>query len=285
MHWALHAWKPGEVTSLNQAIAAGRRRIPVSPEIAGLILDATRLFEESGGLFNPAIGKLVGLWSFHRDQQSGAKAPDSAAIARLVAANPRMDDLRVEGNEVTSRNAAVQLDFGGYAKGYALDRGARLLRERGIDNALINIGGNVIALGTKGGQPWRVGIQHPRRAGVLATLELRDGEAIGTSGDYQRFYLVNGRRVSHIIDPRSGYPVPDVQAVTVLIPAGPAAGTLSDGGTKPLFVSGTKGWRAMARRIGVTYAMLVDEHEDIHVTPELLQRLEFVDKSLRMKVE
>jgi thiamine biosynthesis lipoprotein len=285
MHWALHAWRPGELTTLNRAIAAGERRIPVSAEIAGLIRDATRLFEQSSGLFNPAIGKLVGLWSFHKDQQTGAAAPDPAEVARLVAANPRMDDLRLEGRTVTSRNPAVQLDFGGYAKGYALDRGASLLRERGIAHALINIGGNVIALGTKGGQPWHVGIQHPRHAGLLATLALSDGEAIGTSGDYQRYYIVDGKRVSHIIDPRTGFPVPGVQAVTVLIPPGPKAGALSDGGTKPLFIAGVKGWRAAARQLGIARALLVDEHEDIHITSELLKRLQLVDSSLRVSVE
>lgn len=285
MHWALHAWKPGEVTTLNRAIAAGKRNIPVSAEIAGLIRESTQLFTRSNGLFNPAIGKLVGLWSFHKDQQTGVAAPDPAEIARLVKANPRMDDLRVDGNTVTSRNAAVQLDFGGYAKGYALDRGAAMLHARGIANALINVGGNLIALGRKSGQPWRVGIQHPRRAGVLATLTLNDGEAIGTSGDYQRYYIVDGKRYSHLIDPRTGYPVPGVQAVTVLIPPGTGAGMLSDGASKPLFIEGVGGWRAAARRLGITHALLVDEREDVHVTADMMRRIEFVDRGLRVTVE
>jgi thiamine biosynthesis lipoprotein len=285
MHQALHAWQPGELTTLNQAIAAGKRNIPVSAEIAQLIRDTTRLFERSDGLFNPAIGKLVGLWSFHKDQQIGIAAPDRAEIRRLVQANPRMDDLRVKDNFVSSRNRAVQLDFDGYAKGYALDRGAALLRARGIENALIDIGGNILAMGTKNGSPWRVGIQHPRRAGVLATLALRDGEAIGTSGDYRRYYIVDGKRYSHIIDPRSGYPVPDVQAVTLLIPPGPGAGALSDGGSKPLFVADVKGWRAMARRLGIACAMLVDEREDVHLTAAMMKRIEFVARGLRVSVE
>ncbi len=285
LHRALHAWQPGELTTLNRAIAAGRRKIPVSAEIAQLIRDTTQLFRRSDGLFNPAIGKLVGLWSFHKDQQTSASTPDRAAIERLVKANPRMDDLRVAGGTVTSRSRAVQLDFDGYAKGYALDRGAALLRARGIANALIDIGGNILALGSKNGAPWRVGIQHPRREGVLATLDLRDGEAIGTSGDYRRYYVIDGKRFSHIIDPRSGYPVPGVQAVTILIPPGPGAGALSDGGSKPLFVAGVKGWRAMARRLGIDCALLVDEREDVHLTAAMMKRIELVDRDLRVSVE
>ena len=98
----------------------------------------------------------------------------------------------------------VKLDLGGYAKGYALDRAAEILKSQGIHNALINIGGNVLALGTHGTRPWRVGIQHPRKPGPLATLELRDGEAIGTSGDYQRYFELDGKRYCHLIDPRTG---------------------------------------------------------------------------------
>jgi thiamine biosynthesis lipoprotein len=98
----------------------------------------------------------------------------------------------------------VALDFGGYLKGVALDRAADILRSQGVRNALINIGGNILALGYKEGRKWRVGIQHPRRAGALATVELNDGEAIGTSGDYQRYFELDGKRYPHLLDPRTG---------------------------------------------------------------------------------
>ena len=90
------------------------------------------------------------------------------------------------------------------------------MHKQGIRNALINIGGNILALGQHGDRPWRVGIQHPRKSGALATLDLHDGEAIGTSGDYQRYFMVGNVRYCHLIDPRSGYPVQGVQAVTIL---------------------------------------------------------------------
>ena len=166
-------------------------------------------------LFNPAIGGLIALWGFHADTPQ-SRVPDAAAIAGWVKRQPRMGDLHIEHNAVWSDNPAVQLDLGGYAKGRALDDAVTILKQHGIQNALVNIGGNVIALGQHGDRPWRVGIQHPRKAGTLATLDLRDGEAIGTSGDYQRYFEVGGQRYCHLIDPRSGWPASGMQSVTIL---------------------------------------------------------------------
>jgi thiamine biosynthesis lipoprotein len=95
-----------------------------------------------------------------------------------------------------------------------------------------------------------VGIQHPRRAGALAMLELHDGEAIGTSGDYQRFFEMNGKRYCHLIDPRTGWPADQAQAVTVVV-GGEHAGTLSDVASKPLFIAGPADWRRLAAKDGV----------------------------------
>jgi thiamine biosynthesis lipoprotein len=274
MHRDLHAWKPGELVALNRAIARGEPNIRTTSEIAALIRQAQDFAARSGGLFNPAIGRLVALWSFHRDKPGGP-VPDAEDIRRLVAAHPRMSDIRVDGDEITSANPAVQLDFGGYAKGYALDRAAEILRAGGISNALVNIGGNAMALGSHGGRPWRVGLDAPRGAGLLATLDLNDGEAVGTSGDYRRYYEIGGKRYAHIIDPRTGHPVAGVESVTVLVSGGPGAGALSDAASKPIFIGGPSGWREAAVRMGVSRAMLVDGEGIVHVTKELAARLRF----------
>ena len=157
----------------------------------------------------------------------------------------------------------------------ALDHAAAILRADGIHNALINIGGNVMALGTKNGEAWKVGIQNPRQPGPLATLALRDGEAIGTSGDYQRFFEVDGRRYCHLIDPRSGQPVTHTQALTVLIPAQAKAGTYSDALTKPIFIAGDH-WREMARQLDVANVLRVDAEGRVALTRPMRERLEFV---------
>lgn len=276
MHRDLHAWQPGELVALNEAIARGEKDVATTAEIAALIQEARRFSERSGDLFNPAIGKLVALWSFHRDEPGGP-LPDPSEIARIVRAHPRMTDLAVRGTTVHSSNPAVRLDFGGYAKGYALDRAAAILREGGVANALVNVGGNILALGRHGDAPWRVGLEDPRKApgepGLLGTIELADGEAIGTSGDYRRYYNVGGKRYSHIIDPRSGYPSTGVRSVTVVVPPRPGAGALSDAASKPLFIAGPLGWRETADKLGITQALLVDDEGLLQVTPELARRL------------
>ncbi|MBI2286547.1 MAG: FAD:protein FMN transferase [Nitrosomonadales bacterium] len=327
LHNLLHAWQPSELSELNAAFARGESKA-VSPELAAMLQDAAQLSQQSQGLFNPAIGGLVQLWGFHADEFKAA-LPDEKQIAALVQANPQMGDLvfsstpnpsrpplvrggeadppltrGVRGVTVSSNNKVVRLDLGGYAKGYALDRAAEILRKQGIRNALINIGGNVFALGRHGKRPWRVGIQHPRKPGALATLELRDGEAIGTSGDYQRYFMLGGTRYCHLIDPRSGHPAQGVQAATVLIKPlairldeqttlakslvmtrGTRAGVLSDATSKPLFIAGAGGWRAAALQMNLPEAMLVDGMGNIHLTAELQKRLEFTDKGIHPQVE
>jgi len=282
LHDMLHAWKPSELSELNAAIARGQSK-QVSPELAAMLRDAAQVSAQSGGLFNPAIGGLIQAWGFQADDFK-AVLPDERKIAALVKANPRMSDLVIRGQEVSSTNRAVKLDLGGYAKGYALDRAAQILKQQGIRNALINIGGNVMALGTHGRRPWRVGIQHPRRPGPIATLELHDGDAIGTSGDYQRYFELDGKRYCHIIDPRNGYPVQGVEAVTILT-RGSHAGLLSDAASKPLFIMGVKDWQAAARRMQLDDAMLIDGQGMVHLTEAMQKRLEFIDPSTPRQIE
>ena len=273
LHRTLHAWQPSELSHLNTALAQGQRA-PVSPELAEMLRDAQTLSTQSGDLFNPAIGGLIALWGFHSDAPQ-SRVPDAAAIARWVKAAPRMRDLHIDQNTVWSDNPTVQLDLGGYAKGVALDDAVRILKAQGIHNALINIGGNVIALGSHGERPWRVGIQHPRQAGTLATLatlDLLDGEAIGTSGDYQRYFEVAGQRYSHLIDPRTGRPATGMQSVTVLV-AGKRAGTRSDALSKPLFIDGAGHLAEHARRMAIAAYLAVDASGEIHASPAMTARL------------
>lgn len=276
LHRAYHAWQPSELTALNDAIAAGRPH-EVSAELAGLIRTAQQLAAQGERLFDPGIGRLVALWGFHADEFRAA-LPDPAAHEKLVAAHPSIADLKLEDDVVTSRNPAVALDFGGYLKGVALDRAAAILKRHGLDNALINIGGNVMALGKKGDQPWRIGIQHPRMPAPLATLPLYDGEAVGTSGDYQRYFELEGERYAHLLDPRTGQPARGTQSLTILITpregAGPGAGTLSDAPSKPAYLVGEH-WREHTRRFGIEHVLRVAADGRVEVTRALRARLQF----------
>jgi len=282
LHRLLHAWEPSELERINAAIAAGHPSEPAPQEVIDLLVDAARWSARSDGLFNPAVGNLIRLWGFHSDTFE-ARLPDPAAVERLVKAAPGMADLSFQGSRVASRNPAVRLDLGGYAKGYALERAAALLRQQGVGNALVNIGGNIIALGRHGDRPWKVGIQHPREAGAIATLELQDGEAIGTSGDYQRYFEKDGKRYCHLIDPRTGWPAQGTRAVTVLV-RGEHAGTRSDVSSKPIFIAGPGEWRKMAAQVGVTEALVIDAAGRASATRAMAARLEWLDKTAPVAV-
>lgn len=274
LHRAYHAWQPSQLTDLNHAIAAGQP-FKATPELIGLIREAQELAGRGDYLFDPGIGRLIGLWGFQADEFK-AELPQKSDIDAWLKAKPSIRDIKIDGDTVTCSNRMVALDFGGYLKGWALDRAAEILKQQGIHNALINIGGNILALGDKQGKKWKVGIQHPRQPGPMATLELADGEAVGTSGDYQRFFEVAGKRYPHLLDPRTGYPADHTEAVTVLIPAGARPGTLSDATSKPIFIAGPEGWRQQARNLGIGDVLRVDANGKIFVTEAMRQRLEFI---------
>jgi thiamine biosynthesis lipoprotein len=272
LHRAIHAWEPSELTAVNSAIAQGRTAT-VSPELAGMLVEAKEMAARGDYLFDPAIGGLIGLWGFQNDHFE-ARLPAPEAVEKLLLAHPSMADVQIVGHQVSSRNPAVRIDLGGFAKGWALDRAVTILRANGVENALVNIGGNLIALGSKDGTPWRVGIQHPRRGGALATLNLKDGEAIGTSGDYQRFFDLGGERYCHLLDPRSGRPAQGTESLSILITAQKRAGTLSDASSKPAFIDAAH-WRQRLKAYGIANALRVDARGNIEVTAAMARRVEF----------
>lgn len=283
LHQRLHAWKPisegqnSELQILNQAFSE-HNSVTVAPDLSLMLANIQALSEQSNGLFNPAIGQLIEAWGFQRDEFSPVTIQPKR-IKTLVKLRPSMTDIQMKDNTVMSQNSAVALDLGGYAKGYALDLAVSYLKKQQVKHALINIGGNVIALGENQGRPWRVGIQHPRQPEALATIDLLDGWAIGTSGDYQRYFELNGQRYCHLINPNTGYPVQHTQAVTVLVPPmtnGAAAGVLSDVASKPIFIAPLADKADMAQKMGVDHYLIIDQAGQIYVSNALLKRLNWV---------
>lgn len=293
LHNRLHAWKPisanklSELGELNAAFAQGPQPIAISPDLAGMLADITKLSVKSNGLFNPAISHLIGAWGFQRDNFNPVDV-DVEKIKALVKANPSMTDIVLKANTAYSINPTVKLDLGGYAKGYALDIAVAYLRQQHVKNALINVGGNVIAMGQHGDQPWRVGIQHPRAASAIATLDLPDGWAIGTSGDYQRYFMLDGKRYSHIIDPRTGYPTQHTQAVTVLVPPQASgqiqAGVLSDVVSKPIFIEQPENKSKAAQAFGIENFMVIDDKSHIFVSKKLAEKLHWLEPNEKFTI-
>ena len=285
LHHQYHAWQSdSELSKLNQRFAAGKKPVEISPELAQMLVQAQTLSKQSQGLFNPAIGGLISAWGFQRDEFTQVEIND-ADIQKLVLANPQMTDIVIKKNTAYSTNSAVKLDLGGYAKGYALDLALAELQKQGVKNALVNIGGNIIALGQHGEKPWRVGIQHPRQPKPMATLDLPSGWAIGTSGDYQRYFEQGGKRYCHIIDPRNGYPAQDTQAVTVLIQPTPQAGLLSDVASKPIFLSAPDQRKNAAKAMGVDNYLVVDAAGHVSLSASMSKQVHWLTKPAKITVQ
>ena len=270
MHKAWHAWNEGPVTRINGLIKLGKP-FSVAPSTLPLIKRAQQLSAQSDGLFNPAAGELLHLWGFQSDEPPKGPPPDPAEIAKIVAAAPKMSDLHLDGITLSSSNPAVRLDFGGFAKGVAIDYAIQRLRDYGIKNAVVNAGGDLRAIGQHGKRAWRVGIRDPRGSGVLGAIDVKGDACVFTSGDYERYFEWKGVRYSHIIDPRTGYPARGLTSVTVLDnDAGRA-----DAAATAIFVAGVKDWYRIAKKMGVQGVMVEDSKGQIYMDPVMKKRVYF----------
>ena len=272
MHHTWHAWHPGTLGRVNQLLASGEL-FSAPPSILPLIKRGKELSLLSGGLFNPAIGKLIALWGFASDDPPHGPPPTDEAIHAILDRHPSMEDIYLDGINIQSQNPALKLDFGAFAKGYAVDRAIEVLRELGINNAVVNAGGDLRAIGRHGNRPWRVGIRDPQGPGILASVEVEGDESVFTSGDYERFFDWQGTRYDHIIDPRSGYPAQGLSSVTVFA----QQADLADAAATALFVAGPKekDWLPVARAMKITGAMLVDDAGGVQMTPGIRDRIRF----------
>jgi thiamine biosynthesis lipoprotein len=275
LHHRWHAWEPGPLTDINARLARGET-VTLAPDQVEVIRGAQILSKESGYLFNPAIGNLIALWGFHADDRPSTIPPPSPAqIQKLVTQHPTLDDLHFDGNKLSSVNPALQMDFGAYVKSYGVDRAIDELRKHGVNNAIVNAGGDLRAIGRKGDKPWRIGIRDPRSPGILASIEIQGDESVFTSGDYERFFIYQGKRYHHIIDPRNGYPPDGAMSATVIYTGNALGGGVGGGASTALMVAGPKDWLTVVRGMHLKQAMLVAADRTVYVTPDLAARLHF----------
>jgi len=268
LHRDLHAWEPGRLTEVNQAFSEGRA-IRADEDIVELVRRSQEIEAATGGRFNPAIGGLIGLWGFHTSEfPILGPPPGSDAIQAWVDRRPSSRDIRIDGLVLSSSNPAVQLDFGGIAKGYAIDRACLVLQRLGLVDAIVNAGGDLRTMGRHGDRPWRVAIRNPH-GGIIGTLESQGGEAIFTSGNYERFRQDREERYPHILDPRTGWPVRELSSVTVVA----SEGVLADAAATALTVAGTKDWAEVASSLGLKQVLLVDDAGTVYLTPAMRDRV------------
>lgn len=263
-----HAYGDGELGQANIALAEGKS-VELSPELTSLLERSLALRQLSDGFFDPTIGGLVELWGFHNFEETPAKPPLDADIKKWLAKLPARKSLAI-GDGNISADGPLKLDFGGIAKGTALAGATHILQRLGIENALINAGGDVQVLGMRGHRKWRIGIRDPHSNGVLGAISLAAGEAIVTSGNYERFFSFDGQQYHHLLDPRTGRPVAETAGVTV-VDANPE---LADAAATALMVAGPQRFEQIAKQMGIDCAMLVTASGDVLMTPMMAMRIE-----------
>ncbi len=200
------------VSAINNAPFNGDERAwtSVDRETAQLLEFADSCYLQSGGLFDPTSGVLRRIWNFQ-----DSRLPSAAAIDEVLAF-VGWQYVERKSDAVRLIRPHMELDFGGFGKEYAADRAAAMLLSHGVAHGFVDLGGDVVVTGPQAdGHPWSLGVRHPRFDGKLVeTVSISSG-AVATSGDYERYIEVDGRRYSHILDPRSGRPVLGLQSVTV----------------------------------------------------------------------
>jgi thiamine biosynthesis lipoprotein len=208
----MNHYRPESVVSeINRQ--AGIRPVPVPRELMEVLQMARKVSERSDGAFDITVGSLRG-WRFNPER------PAMPSPREIEAMLPRVDFRRVildpaAGTAFLSCRG-VRIDLGGIAKLYILHAGMGVLRRHGVRHAMVNGGGDVAVMGDTRGRPWRIGLRHPRRPGeLLGVVELRRGFVV-TSGDYERYFLKDGKRYHHILGPRTGYPATGPQQVTLV---------------------------------------------------------------------
>jgi thiamine biosynthesis lipoprotein len=210
-----------ELMRINRVAASGGS-VDVDAETAGLITYAFACFAKSDGLFDITSGLLRAAWNF-----SVPRLPDPRDIDALV---PRigLDKVSWLQGRLTFTRPGMELDFGGIGKEYAADRAAEVCSSLGARHGFVDLGGDIRVIGPQpDGSPWRIGIRHPRDPSTLTTEVALPSGALATSGDYERFIEVGGRRYCHILNPRTGWPAQGLSSVTVIAERCLVAGSLS----------------------------------------------------------
>lgn len=196
-----------DASDVGQAnLHAARRAVPVNAFTAEVVRAALTWADASAGAFDPTVGRAVELWDVGR--RSAPPSPREMAALAGPGLYRSLEMGRSHGRDVlVYHDGAIHLDLGGIAKGYGVDRAVAALRDWGVSDALVNVGGDLYALGSsEDGDPWEVGVRDPDDAGRLAARFRISDQAVATSGDYEQYFDHGGRRYHHLLDPRTGAP-------------------------------------------------------------------------------
>jgi thiamine biosynthesis lipoprotein len=249
--------------------SAGKDWVKVSSETFEVIKQAQEVSELSRGGFDITVGPLVQLWRKAREKGIPPEMEDVKKNLSLV--NFRNIRVNSEG-KVFLKEREMAIDLGGIAKGYAVDRAFELLKSLGYKNLIVNAGGDLRVGGSKLDQPWSIGIQHPRESQkLLARVSVSDA-AIATSGDYEKFFMYQGKRYHHILNPSNGFPSDGCESVTIFC----KEGIMADALATAVFVLGPEKGYSLCQRLEGVDCLIVDKEGKIIFSPNLKGRISFV---------
>jgi thiamine biosynthesis lipoprotein len=266
--WERPGRAPSDIQRINAA--AGKAAVEVSDETLDVIEQALVMSRRSGGAFDISFAVMRGLWKFDEDLEP--KVPPADEIARrrkLIDWRAIAVDRRA--HTVKLRRAGMRIGLGGIAKGYAVDRCAAVLRSDGFDDFMVQAGGDLFVSGSKGAQSWMVGVRDPRGGprAIIARMPIKD-HAFSTAGDYERSFVLGGRRYHHIIDPKTGYPATASREVTVFAPTAFLADALDDA----VFILGPKKGLALVDGTAGCAALVVDANNLVWTSKSLEGKLQ-----------
>lgn len=266
-------WRPdSEVSRINAA--AGKSAVEVGEETFAIIRDSVRTSELSEGTFDITFQTLHGLWKFDEDLDPNPP-PDAAIKARLPFLDYRHIKLDEQKRTVMLAKEQTRIGLGGIAKGYGVDRAVKVLDEAGLSAFFVQAGGDLFARGNKpDGSPWQAGVRDPRgpEGKYFARLAVTD-HAFSTAGDYERAYVVGGKRYHHIIDPRTGHPATACRSVTIWAPTALLADAIDDA----VFILGPEKGMRLVESIDGVGAVIVDANNNVGISKRLQGKVEIVD--------
>ena len=263
----MSTWRPGsDVLRINAA--AGVQAVPVAAEVRDVLRQAHQISEWTQGTFDVTFGALTDVWKFDHDQDSTIPSAD-AIRARLPLIDYRQIAIDDRAGTVFLKRKGMRVHLGGIGKGYAVDRAVGILRKAGLRNFMIQAGGDLYVGGQKEGRPWRLGVQDPRggEGKSFATVDLSDS-TFSTSGDYARFFIKDGVRYHHILDPATGQPARLCRSVTIAA----ASPVLADAVAKGVFILGPEKGMALVEKIPDLEAVIVTAKNEVVVSSGLKDR-------------
>lgn len=269
----MSTWRPGsDVLRINAA--AGVQPVPVDADVRDVLRQARQISEWTEGTFDVTFGALTDVWKFDHDQDDSIPA-EAAIRARLPLIDYRRIEIDDRAGTVFLTRAGMKIHLGGIGKGYAVEHALKILRTAGLRDFMVQAGGDLYVGGHKDGRPWRLGINDPRglQGHSFATLDLTDS-TFSTSGDYARFFMKDGVRYHHILDPRTGQPARLCRSVTIAA----ESPVLADAIAKGVFILGPEKGMALVEKIPKLEAVIVTAKNEVLVSSGLKDRFTLITK-------